>query len=52
MYKVAAQVSVKLDVDTRNLLLDDCIVVHHHELSDRLLTDMNGAGIKPDVTTY
>lgn len=51
-YKAAAQVSVKPDIDTRNLLLEDCIFVHHHELSDRLLMDVNGAGIKPDVTTY
>ena len=51
-YKAAAQVGVKPDIDTYNLLLEGCVGARHRQLGDRLLADMKEAGIKPDVTTY
>ncbi|KAI8972256.1 hypothetical protein BD414DRAFT_426061 [Trametes punicea] len=51
-YKASANLGVKPNVDTYNLLLRGCIDARHRELGDRLLSDMKDAGIKPDVTTY
>ena len=51
-YKAAAQIGVKPNIDTYNLLLEGCIHARHRELGDKLLSDMKTAGIKADVTTY
>ncbi|OBZ70611.1 hypothetical protein A0H81_09090 [Grifola frondosa] len=51
-YKAHQDLEVTPNVDTFNLLLAGCIVAHHRELGDRLLTEMKEMHIKPDVRTY
>ncbi|TBU33660.1 hypothetical protein BD311DRAFT_389069 [Dichomitus squalens] len=51
-YKAAAQVGVKPNIDTFNLLLEGCIYARHRQLGDRLLSDLKNMGVKADVTTY
>ncbi|TBU61658.1 hypothetical protein BD310DRAFT_946458 [Dichomitus squalens] len=50
--KAAAQVGLKPNVDTFNLLLEGCIYARHCQLGDRFLSDLKNTRVKVDVRTY